>query len=50
MAAIGWMILLLCGLGLQAQDGQWRGANRDGKYPDTGLLQELAGGMVRNCF
>ncbi len=39
MAAIGWMILLLCGLGLQAQDGQWRGPNRDGKYPDTGLLK-----------
>jgi outer membrane protein assembly factor BamB len=24
---------------VQAQDAQWRGANRDGKYPDTGLLK-----------
>ncbi len=39
IAVIGWMVLLLCGLELQAQDGQWRGANRDGKYPDTGLLK-----------
>ena len=26
--------------GLAAQDAQWKGPNRDGKYPDTGLLQE----------
>jgi len=24
---------------IQAQDAQWRGANRDGKYSDTGLLK-----------
>jgi outer membrane protein assembly factor BamB len=24
---------------IQAQDTQWRGANRDGKYPDSGLLK-----------
>lgn len=26
--------------GLMAQDVQWRGPDRDGKYPDTGLLKE----------
>jgi len=31
--------LFFAGLELVAQDGQWRGANRDGKYPDTGLLK-----------
>ena len=25
---------------VQAQDAQWRGPERDGKYPDTGLLKE----------
>jgi outer membrane protein assembly factor BamB len=33
------MALLLTGTGLQAQDGQWRGPQRDGKYSDTGLLK-----------
>ncbi|GAG62766.1 unnamed protein product, partial [marine sediment metagenome] len=33
------VMLLLTGLELEAQDGQWRGPNRDGKYPDTGLLK-----------
>lgn len=32
-------MILLTGTGLQAQDGQWRGPQRDGKYPDTGLLK-----------
>jgi outer membrane protein assembly factor BamB len=35
----GILILLIYGTYLQAQDGQWRGPNRDGKYPDTGLMQ-----------
>ena len=33
------VVLVLSGLELQAQDGQWRGPDRDGKYPDTGLLK-----------
>lgn len=36
----GWILVFLwTACALQAQDGQWRGANRDGKYPDTGLMQ-----------
>jgi outer membrane protein assembly factor BamB len=36
----GWILLFLWTTCVtEAQDGQWRGANRDGKYPDTGLLQ-----------
>ncbi len=38
-AAVCALALLVTGIELQAQDGQWRGPNRDGKYPDTGLLQ-----------
>lgn len=35
------MILLCCGvLELTAQEAQWRGPNRDGKYKDTGLLKQ----------
>lgn len=33
------VVLLLTGLEVRAQDGQWRGPGRDGKYPDTGLLE-----------
>lgn len=34
------MILLMIGVsGVLAQDAQWRGAGRDGKYADTGLLK-----------
>lgn len=33
------LILLLISL-VHAQEVQWRGANRDGKYPDKGLLKE----------
>ncbi len=33
------LILLAMGTELKAQDGQWRGPERDGKYPDTGLLK-----------
>ena len=32
--------LLFMGLVLQAQDAQWRGPERNGIYPDTGLLKE----------
>jgi len=32
-------VFLSTGVELQAQDGQWRGPDRDGKYPDTGLLK-----------
>lgn len=39
IAAVWIIIFIWIGSGLQAQDGQWRGANRDGKYPDTGLLK-----------
>jgi outer membrane protein assembly factor BamB len=33
-------IVLLVAVSLQAQDSQWRGPNRDGKYTDTGLLKQ----------
>jgi len=36
---VGLIMLLLTGMELLAQDGQWRGPNRDGKYPDTGLVK-----------
>ena len=39
IAIAALMVLVLTGLELQAQDGQWRGPGRDGKYPDTGLLK-----------
>ncbi len=42
----GWVVMwavllitLICAGGLHAQDSQWRGLNRDGKYMDTGLLK-----------
>ena len=36
-----FMIALSCGvLELGAQDAQWRGPGRDGKYADTGLLKQ----------
>lgn len=38
------LILLLTGMMLRAQGGQWRGPNRDGKYPDTGLLKSWPAG------
>ncbi|MCK4745599.1 MAG: PQQ-like beta-propeller repeat protein [Bacteroidales bacterium] len=35
------MMLVCVGWGhLSAQDAQWRGPERDGKYPDTGLLKQ----------
>ncbi len=37
IAIAALVMLVLTGLELKAQDGQWRGPNRDGKYPDTGL-------------
>ena len=40
-----WMLFLNALTGsdqLSAQDSQWRGPNRDGKYMDTGLLEVLA--------
>lgn len=33
------LVLFFSGTCILAQDGQWRGPNRDGKYPDTGLLK-----------
>ncbi|MCD4709556.1 MAG: PQQ-binding-like beta-propeller repeat protein [Bacteroidales bacterium] len=38
------MILLTLGTEVLAQDAQWRGSNRDGKYPDTGLLKSWSDG------
>ena len=38
------MALFLTGTSLHAQDGQWRGPQRDGKYPDTGLLKSWPDG------
>jgi outer membrane protein assembly factor BamB len=38
------MMLVLTGMELQAQDAQWRGPDRDGKYPDTGLLKSWPDG------
>jgi len=38
------LICLLTGSGMQAQDGQWRGPNRDGMYPETGLLKSWPDG------
>ncbi len=37
--AVWTLALLMTGIALQAQDAQWRGPQRDGKYPDTGLLK-----------
>lgn len=37
--AAGIIICVFTISGIQAQDGQWRGPDRDGKYPDTGLLK-----------
>lgn len=34
------LILLFFVIALSAQDAQWRGPQRDGKYPGTGLLRE----------
>lgn len=37
----GWMLVMIgseCSL-VEAQEAQWRGPARDGKYPDTGLLK-----------
>lgn len=39
ITAVWILIFIGTGSGLQGQDGQWRGPNRDGKYPDTGLLK-----------
>lgn len=33
-------LLLIAGFPVRAQDIQWRGPERNGKYPDTGLLKE----------
>ncbi len=35
-----FLLSLLLIMPLAAQEVQWRGPNRDGKYPDTGLLNE----------
>ena len=40
-------LITTCGLYSSAQDTQWRGPNRDGKYPDTGLLKEWPEGGPR---
>ena len=32
-------LLIMCNMAGRAQDTQWRGPERDGKYPDTGLLK-----------
>ncbi len=41
---LGLILLMIavscCVLELSAQDAQWRGADRDGKYKDTGLLKQ----------
>ncbi len=34
------LVGILISVQAQAQDAQWRGANRDGKYKDTGLLKQ----------
>ncbi len=39
LMSVGFLIPLLCAGDLLAQDSQWRGLNRDGKYLDTGLLK-----------
>ena len=39
MMLVGILIPLLCAGDLLAQDTQWRGLNRDGKYMDAGLLK-----------
>ena len=39
LMSVGILIPLLCAGDLLAQDTQWRGLNRDGKYLDTGLLK-----------
>lgn len=38
------VLLVLTGVVLRAQDTQWRGAERDGKYPDRGLLKQWPAG------
>lgn len=38
-----WIIIMLV-VQVQSQDSQWRGANRDGKYRDTGLLKQWPDG------
>lgn len=37
-------LLLIIGIPLMSQDVQWRGPDRNGIYPDTGLLQEWPDG------
>jgi len=37
---ISALVFVIMAQGLLAQDVQWRGPNRDGIYPDTGLLKE----------
>ncbi|MCK4881021.1 MAG: hypothetical protein KAS82_10185 [Bacteroidales bacterium] len=44
IAPVCLMVLLLSGMQLHAQDAQWRGPQRDGKYPDTGLLKSWPDG------
>jgi len=36
----GYIVILLIAVQVQGQDAQWRGADRDGKYSDTGLLKQ----------
>lgn len=37
--ALCFLMALVSWTGMQAQDGQWRGPDRDGKYPDTDLMR-----------
>ena len=37
---IGFLFLLLTGVSYAADMSQWRGPNRDGHYPETGLLRQ----------
>ncbi len=44
LKSIVFILFLSLNLNLVAQEVQWRGPNRDGKYPDTNLLQEWPNG------
>ena len=50
VTAAVWILALLTIAQIQAQDTQWRGANRDGKYPDSGLLKSWPVTMVVGSF
>ena len=44
LKSIVFILFISLNLNLVAQEVQWRGPNRDGKYPDTNLLQEWPDG------